>query len=428
VTSVDRQLRTAPPARAPLVDRLAVAVLARELEHLEGGTLQVRLPDGQIRRFGSGPAVEMQIHDGRLFRRLATRPKLGLGESYTAGEWDCDDLVGFFQLLIPNAEAARDRNTLLRRFVEARPRLNRRNGLLRARRNIAYHYDLGNELFELMLDETMTYSCAIFDRPDMSLADAQRAKIDRICAHLQLGPADHVLEIGCGWGGFAIRAAETTGCRVTGLTISTEQATLARERIAAAGLSDRVTVLEQDYRQHQGRYSKVASVEMLEAIGDDQYGTYFATIDRLLEPNGLACVQTILIPDQRWERYRKTPDWIERYIFPGCLIPSLTALASAATRSSNLLIEGVDEIGTHYAETLRRWRANIHRRHSDVRALGYDTTFQRTWDFYLAFCEAGFRTRALRDVQMTLVRPGERGHVLSRGPSPLEQPASSGAH
>ena len=395
----------APPARAPFVDRIAFRVLGHELADLEGGTLHVRLPDGTERSFGSGPAVNMHIHDGRLFRRLATRPKLGLGESYTAGEWDCDDLVGFFQLLILNADAARQRNTFLRRVIEARPRPNRRNGLLRARRNISYHYDLGNDLFALMLDETMTYSCAIFDRPEMSLADAQVAKIDRICTQLQLGPDDHVLEIGCGWGGFAIRAAQVTGCRVTGLTISAQQAMLARKRISAAGLSDRITILEQDYRQHEGRYSKVASIEMLEAIGDHQYGTYFATIDRLLEQDGIACVQTILIPDQRWERYRKSPDWIEHYIFPGCLIPSLTALTAAATSSSRLLVHEVHEIGPHYAETLRRWHANLRERQPEVRALGYDTTFERTWGFYLAFCEAGFRTRALRDVQLTLTRP-----------------------
>ena len=405
MTTTGRTVRAAPPARGALLDRVAFAFLERELEQLEGGALEVTLPDGTQRRFGSGAAVQLRIHDARLFRRLATGGKLGLGESYTAGEWDCNDLVGLFELLLRNAEAASQRHRTLRRVLEARPRLNRRNGLLRARRNIAYHYDLGNELFELMLDETMTYSCAVFETPEATLVEAQRAKLDRICAHLRLGADDHVLEIGCGWGGFAIHAAQRTGCRVTGLTISAEQAKLARERVAAAGLDDRVTILEQDYREHDGSYSKVASIEMLEAIGDRQFGTFFATIDRMLEPAGIACVQTILIPDDRWERYRKTPDWIERYVFPGCLIPSLTSLAVAATRSSRLLLHEVDEIGPHYAETLRRWRANVHTRIDEVRALGYDSTFERTWDFYLAFCEAGFRLRALRDVQLTLTRP-----------------------
>ena len=405
MSTVDRTLKAAPAARAPFLDRFAVALLERELRHLEGGSLEVTLPDGSQRTFGAGTPIALTIHDGALFRRLATRGKVGFGESYTAGDWDTDDLVGLFELLLENAEAATTRNGFARRLFEARPRPNRRNGLLRARKNISYHYDLGNDLFELMLDETMTYSCAIFESPEVTLGDAQRAKLQRVCNKLQLGPEDHVLEIGCGWGGFALHAARTTGCRVTGLTISAEQAKFARERVAAAGLSDRIEIVEADYRQHDGRYTKVASIEMLEAIGEKQFGTYFATIDRVLAPGGIACVQTILIPDDRWDRYRKSPDWIEQYVFPGCLIPSLTSLATAATEASRLTILEVDEIGPHYAETLRRWRANVHERIAEVRALGYDRRFERTWDFYLAFCEAGFRKRALRDVQLTLTRP-----------------------
>ncbi len=405
MSTVERTLREAPRSRAPFVDGIAVRILERELAHLAGGRLDVTLPDRTRRSFGEGKAVSLDIHDRALFRRLATRGKVGLGESYTAGDWDSDDLVGLFELLLRNADAAVERNGALRRILDARPRPNRRNGLLRARHNIAYHYDLGNELFELMLDETMTYSCGVFESPDATLADAQRAKLDRVCAKLQLTPDDHVLEIGCGWGGFALRAVQTTGCRVTGLTISAEQAKLARARIAAAGLEDRIEIVEQDYREHVGSYTKVASIEMLEAIGEKQFGTYFATIDRLLARGGIACVQTILIPDDRWDRYRKTPDWIEQYVFPGCLIPSLTSLTTAATASSKLTILEVDEIGPHYAETLRRWRANVHERVDEVRSLGYDGRFERTWDFYLAFCEAGFRTRALRDAQLTLTRP-----------------------
>jgi cyclopropane-fatty-acyl-phospholipid synthase len=273
--------------------------------------------------------------------------------------------------------------------------------LLRARRNIAYHYDLGNDLFELMLDETMTYSCAIFERHDESLADAQTRKYSLICEKLQLGPQDRVLEIGCGWGGFALFAAREYGCTVTGLTISAQQAALARERTAGFD----IRILEEDYRVHEGSYTKVASIEMLEAIGERQYSTYFETIDRLLEPGGVACIQTILVPDDRWDRYRKAPDWIERYVFPGCLIPSLTALTRAMTGGSNLMVHEVQEIGSHYAETLRRWRAAFHERIAGVRALGYDERFERTWDFYLAFSEAAFRTRALRNVQLTLTHP-----------------------
>jgi cyclopropane-fatty-acyl-phospholipid synthase len=399
-------VRAEPVAsRGRLLERAATAVLDRALAGLEGGTLEVELPGGGARRFGTGPPVRLAIHDTAFFRRLALRGKLGLGEAYTAGEWDSDDLVGFFELLLRNADATAERQASVRRLLELRPRLRRRNGLARSRRNIAYHYDLGNELFALMLDETMTYSCAVFEQPGMSLADAQRAKYERLCRQLELGPDDHVLEIGCGWGGFARHATERHGCRVTGITISHEQAVLARER--TRGLP--VEILQQDYRNVEGSFTKVVSIEMVEAIGLDQFGTFFATIDRVLAPGGRAAVQSILVPEQRWDRYRRTPDWIERYVFPGCLIPSLEALAHAAARHSQLGIYGVGEIGEHYAETLRCWRASFHERIDLVRRLGYDRRFERTCDFYLAFCEAAFRLRALRDAQLLLARPGAGG-------------------
>jgi cyclopropane-fatty-acyl-phospholipid synthase len=401
VSVAGRSLRREPAARGRPLERVAQSLLARALANLEGGALDVTLPDGSRRRFGDGAPASIEIRDRAFFRRLATGGKVGLGESYTAGEWESDDLVAFFELMLRNSEAAARRHPGLRRLLAARPRLDRRNGLLRARSNISYHYDLGNDLFELMLDETMTYSCAVFERDDEPLADAQRRKYRRICEKLQLMPADRVLEIGCGWGGFAHFAATEYGCSVTGLTISVEQAVLARER--TAGLD--VRILDEDYRLHQGSYTKVVSIEMLEAIGERQFPTYFEAIDRLLEPDGVACVQTILIPDDRFDDYRKSPDWIERYVFPGCLIPSLSALAGAATRASRLMIHEVDEIGASYAETLRRWRANVDEHIVEIRALGYDERFERTWHFYLAFCEAAFRTRAIRDVQLTLTRP-----------------------
>jgi cyclopropane-fatty-acyl-phospholipid synthase len=399
-------LRAEPrPAGPPVLERIAASILERGLTHLEGGTLVVTLPDGTVRRFGSGPAVEMTIRSSRLFRRIATRGAIGLGESYMAEEWDTHDPVALFELLLQNTRAAEARHPTLRRVMDAPPRPNRRNGPLRSRRNIAYHYDLGNELFQLMLDPTMTYSCAVFDDADEPLEDAQRRKLRQVCDKLGLGPDDRVLEIGCGWGGFAMVAAEEYGAHVTGLTISRAQATLARERISAAGLDDRIEIREEDYRSHRGGpYTKVASIEMLEAIGEKQFGTYFATIDRLLAPGGRACIQTILVPDDRWDRYRKSPDWIERYVFPGCLIPSLGALATASARSSNLMIHEVEEIGPSYAETLKRWREAFIGKIEQVRELGYDRRFERTWIFYLSYCEAAFRLRALRDVQLTFCR------------------------
>ena len=387
------ELRQPPEARGGFLEGVALRILDQVLPRLEGGTLVVG-----DRRYGSGPEVRMQVHSTRLLQRIATRGAVGLGESYVAGEWDADDLPALLGLLLANAEAGVARHPRLHRLMTARPRLRRRNGLLRARRNIAYHYDLGNDLYELMLDETMTYSCGIFGEDD-SLEAAQLRKLRAICDKLQLGPGSHVLEIGCGWGSFAEVAAREYGARVTGLTISAEQAAYARRRLA--GLD--VEILEQDYRLHEGRYTHVASIEMLEAIGDDQWPTYFGAIDRLLAPGGRAVVQTILIPDARFERYRRTPDWIERYVFPGCLIPSLAALGPALART-RLGVYGVDEIGPHYADTLKGWRERFFAALPQVRALGYDERFVRTWDFYLASCEAGFRTRWLRDAQLVLER------------------------
>jgi cyclopropane-fatty-acyl-phospholipid synthase len=398
--SVDA-LRREPAARLPLVDRAAVAVLRRVLGGLEDGTLAVRLPDGAETRFGSGPEVRMAIHDMGLFRRLATRPKLGLGESYQAGEWSSDDLPALLHVLASNAERGAERHPGWRRFAELRPRLNRRTGLLAARRNIEYHYDLGNELFALFLDETMTYSCAVFADPAEPLAGAQRRKLRRVCDTLGLREGDCVLEIGCGWGSFALTAAGEYGARVTGITLSPAQAELARRRVADAGLADRVEIRVQDFREVEGEFDAVASIEMLEAIGEPLHEPYFAAIDRVLAPGGKAVVQTILIPDRRYRRYRSSPDWIERYVFPGCLIPSLGALADA---SGPLRIAAVDEIGGHYADTLAAWRERFLSRLDEVRALGHDDRFIRTWDFYLAACEALFRAGLLRDAQLLVTR------------------------
>jgi cyclopropane-fatty-acyl-phospholipid synthase len=405
VSTVDRTLREIPLARGGVLEGMAARVLGRALSGLGEGMLVAQLPDGTERRFGSGPAETMEIADvQRLLRRLATRGTIGLGDSYQADEWTSPDVVGLLELLYRNAEAAAARHPRLARVMNVRPRPNRRQGLLRARRNIEYHYDLGNDFFGLMLDETMTYSCAVFDRPDEPLADAQRRKLRLVCDKLALAPDDHVLEIGCGWGSFALTAAGEYGARVTGLTLSPAQAELARARVHAAGLESRVRIVEEDYRTHPGTYSKLASIEMIEAIGERQLPDFFAACDRLLAPGGRGCVQTILIPDYRWDRYRRSPDWIERYVFPGCLVPSLSALAAAAASASRLTFAHVEEIGSSYAETLRRWRSSFLGHLDQVRALGYDRHFVRTWDFYLASCEAGFRARALRDAQIVLER------------------------
>jgi cyclopropane-fatty-acyl-phospholipid synthase len=378
------------------------------LEHVRGGTVVLRFPDGRGRRFGDGegPTVVVDVRQPEaLWERLGRRTRVGVGEAYVDGAWDCDDLVTLFSILGRSIHAASERPAIrrLRALQQRRPHLPERQTLSVARDNIHAHYDLGNDLFQLMLDPTMSYSCAYWEHHEQTLEEAQRAKLRRICEKLRLGPDDHVLEIGCGWGGFAIHAATEHGCRVTGLTISPAQAALARERVVAAGVGDRVEIVERDYRLVSGTFTKLASIEMFEAIGLAEYETYFATIDRLLAPGGVAVVQTIGVPDDVFERYRRTPDWIQETIFPGSLLPSLEAIARALA-TTRLMLYGVEEIGIGYARTLRTWRENVWANVEAVRALGYDERFLRVWTYYLAYCEAGFAIRALRDVQLVLAR------------------------
>jgi cyclopropane-fatty-acyl-phospholipid synthase len=366
----------------------------------------IRYPDGRGRRFGdgAGPSLVVEIRRPEAFwRKLGSRTRVGFGESYVDGDWDCDDLVALFSLLGRNLETTAAHPVLQRlyRLQELRPDRRPRQTLAAAKDSIVAHYDLGNELFALMLDPSMTYSCAYFERPGMTLEEGQRAKIRHICEKLDLGAADHVLEIGCGWGSFAIQAAADHGCRVTGLTLSPSQARVARERVAAHGLDELVEIREQDYRLTQGRFSKIASIEMFEAIGLAEYDNYFSAIDRLLTRGGLACVQTIGVPDWRFERYRRRPDWIQQTIFPGSLLPSLEAIAKPVARTT-LQINGVEEIGFGYARTLREWHDNVLRNVEQIRALGYDDRFLRIWTFYLSYCEAGFAIRSLRDMQIVL--------------------------
>lgn len=403
------QLREIPAPRAlggGVARRVVIALLERWIAE---GSLHVRFPGGEEQRFGGrapGPEVRLDVLSEDLFRRLARSWKLGLGEAYAAGDWRTDDLAGLCELLFRNVESAR-RSPGLRRWMELqrrRPHLPPSNTLRRARSHIRYHYDLGNDLYRVFLDESLTYSCAVWERPGETLEQAQQNKLRRMCEKLHLTPDDHVLEIGCGWGSFALHAATHYGCRVTGVTISEEQHALATERVRAAGLQDRVEILLQDYRLLQGTFTKVASIEMFEAIGQKQYPTYFRTIERLLASDGLACIQTIAIPDHRFDRYRRHEDWIQRYIFPGSLLPSLSAITTALTRSSELHVHDLEEIGIHYADTLEQWRVRFLDRVAEVHALGYDERFVRVWEFYLASCEAAFRTRSLRDVQLVLTR------------------------
>jgi cyclopropane-fatty-acyl-phospholipid synthase len=401
---MNTRVLTGPASRPRFAERL----VRRRLAALEHGLLTL---DGETygRRTGRCDlAATVRVHDASFWADVAYGGSVGAGESYMAGHWSADDLVAALRILAANCEVmdGMDRglaafSTPLRKALHWAAR-NTRGG---SRRNIAAHYDLGNAFFALFLDPTMMYSSAVFERPAMTLEEAQLAKLERICRRLDLQPGERVLEIGTGWGGFALHAASRYGCQVTTTTISEEQYALARERIHEAGLQGRVTLLKQDYRDLRGRYDKLVSIEMIEAVGHQYFGTFFARCGALLEPQGRMLLQAITIADQRYEAARKGVDFIKRYIFPGCCIPSLTALLNAATRASDLRLVHLDDIGADYAITLRHWRENLLGNIDAVRRLGYSDEFIRRWEFYLAYCEAGFAERALGDVHALFRKP-----------------------
>lgn len=396
-------------ARGRSLSGFARRLVFARLEALSQGSLVLREGAETIRFGGSGPTVEVQVRDPAFYAELAFGGSVGAGESYMLGHWSTSDLTAVMQLLLRNRSAMDAMEGGIARLaapLRVAAHWLHRNSRAGSRRNISAHYDIGNDFYRLFLDETMMYSCALFEREDMTLAEAQTAKLDAICRKLALGPQDHVLEIGTGWGGFALHAASRYGCRVTTTTISPSQHALAAERVRAAGLEDRVTLLQQDYRDLGGAYDKLVSIEMIEAVGHQYYGEFFRRCDALLKPGGRALIQAITIADQHYQRARDEVDFIKRYIFPGCCIPSVTALAQAMTGSSTLRIENLEDIGPHYATTLRLWRENLFANLDRVRALGLPANFIRMWEFYLAYCEAGFAERALGNVQLRLIREG----------------------
>jgi cyclopropane-fatty-acyl-phospholipid synthase len=404
----------APPRRGS-ADHWLRGAVARRLQPLTGGRLVVNDPWGQWSVGGPGVQAELSVRDSRFYRDLVLGGSLGAAEAYLAGRWSSADLTGLFRLLLNNLELVDGVNGAsgwLGRLMARRHHRRRGNTRAGSRRNVHDHYDLGNDFFALFLDETLTYSGAIFTGPDQSLADAQRAKLDRICRKLALTPADDVIEIGTGWGSFALHAASRYGCRVTTTTLSRAQHRRAVERVAAAGLSDHVEVLLRDYRELAGQYDKLVSVEMIEAVGHELLPGYFDQVAQLLKPDGAALVQAITMPERRYPRYRKTPDFIQRYVFPGSCVPSLGAMVNAMGARSDLRIVHLEDIGAHYATTLRHWRQRLAGQHEAVLALGYPERLLRLWEYYLSYCEAGFAERYLGDVQLLLHRAGNRSAPL----------------
>ncbi len=373
----------------------------------------VLLEDGERLSFGDAAApaelrATMEVHHPRAYVDVGLGGSVGAGKAYIEGTWSCDNLTAFFRIFILNQEVmidvekgwARTTQPLLSLF-----QFLRRNTRKGSRKNIEAHYDLGNDFFKLFLDDTLTYSCGIFESEQTDLREASVAKYDRLCQKIDLRPEDHVLEIGTGWGGFAIHAVRNYGCRVTTTTISPQQHALAAERIHEAGLDDRITLLLEDYRDLEGQYDKLVSIEMIEAVGHKYYDIYFSTCARLLKPNGVMAIQAITMTDQVYEGVKDSVDFIKRYIFPGSTIPSVTALCQSITQSSDLRLFHLEDITSHYVTTLRRWRERFLERINEVRALGYSEPFIRTWDFYFTYCEAGFAERWIGDVQMVMVKP-----------------------
>jgi cyclopropane-fatty-acyl-phospholipid synthase len=389
-----------------VIARFAATLL---LSRLRAGRLEI-VEGGRRRGFGpAGAALRatVRVHDASFWRALL-RGSRRLAEAYGAGAWDTDDLVTLVRIVareMPRLDRWRRPLAPLRALLTRMPR-NTRAG---ARRHIAAHYDLGNDLFRLFLDETMTYSCAFFERPEMSLREAQEAKLERVCQKLELGPDDHVLEIGTGWGSFALHAAGRFGCRVTTTTISREQHRVASERVRDAGLSARVTVLLDDYRDLRGRYDKLVSIEMIEAVGWQYFDVFFRRCGELLDPRGLMLLQAIVIDDRAYEIEKASRSFAKELIFPSGCLPSLEVISRCVARATRLRLLDLEDITGHYPETLRRWRENFVRAAGRAAELGYDRRFRRLWELYLAFSEGGFLERRIGDVQALLAGPAYRG-------------------
>jgi len=425
--SIQSPLLRAPallrPATTTLLARFGRKLLLNQLRQIEYGEIRLVEPDGSEHVFGShrsGCDLECTVYfdHPQVYADVAFGGTAGAGEAYIRGLWRCDDLVSLVRIFVVNREAMNRLDSgwslvsrpLLRLFHWAN-----RNSKHGSARNIAAHYDLGNDLYRLMLDDTMAYSCAIFPRADATLAEGSEAKFEAACRKLDLKPTDHVLEIGTGWGGFAIHAVLRYGCRVTTATISRAQCDFAVARIESLGLSDRITVLLQDYRQLAGEFDKLVSIEMVEAVGAPFLDGYFRHCSRLLKPEGAMLLQAITIQDQFYDRALRSVDFIQRYVFPGSFIPSVQALSKSVSRASDFKIFHLEDIGPHYARTLRLWRERFFRNLAAVRALGFNDSFVRLWEYYLCYCEGGFSERQLGTVQVLLTKPGCRRAPVGAG-------------
>ncbi|WP_028573790.1 DUF1365 family protein [Desulfonatronovibrio hydrogenovorans] len=408
-----------------LVDKAAQSLVMGNLKKIWKGRLELELPDKTVRVFQGeepGPTCRMRILDSHFFRKIVKKEDVGLGQAYTTGMWATDDLTGLMELLIMNMDRMSYKENLgfagrsLHKAMVLGRRMIPDNDPSGSRKNIQAHYDLSNEFFARFLGPDMTYSCAVFENlaelkslgksiTARELQMAQHHKYALIAGAAGIKPGDHVLEIGCGWGGFAVFAAEKLGCRVHAVTISDKQHSHVQELIKSRGLEKKVTAVLADYRSLKGQYDALVSIEMLEAVGHRYHPDFFRAMDRLLKPGGLACIQTITIIDQRYETYRKTRDWISTYIFPGGLLPSLERITRVLAGHTSLSIAGIRDIGLHYVPTLEAWKKRFLDNRQDIMAMGFDEEFFKTWEYYFSICQAGFKQRHIRDLQIVLDRP-----------------------
>ncbi len=389
------------------LDRLARRIVRNRLAAIRRGEITI-IEDGEERTFGRRAdefpeSVVIRVHSPAFYSDIAFGGSVGAGEAYIHRHWECSKLESLVRILLRNRGVLDDLDSgtaLLKRPLQKLFHWMNRNTKRGSRRNIAAHYDLGNDFYSLWLDPRMMYSSAYFSRPSTSLEDASVAKLDRICRKLNLAESDEVVEIGTGWGGFAIHAATHYGCRVTTTTISEQQYQYARAKVEALGLADKVTLLKKDYRELHGQYDKLVTIEMIEAVGHEYLDTFFDKCAALLRPDGEMLLQAITIADQRYEQARKTVDFIKRYVFPGGFLPSLTAITGAMTRATGLRAIAVEDIGPHYALTLRHWRERFFAKIAEVRSQGFSDEFIRLWEFYLCYCEGAFAERAIGTVQL----------------------------
>lgn len=397
-----------------LFERFSMRLILNLFKKIKYGRVVLALPDGRVENYGNESdalRIELKITDYRFFSLVFRLGAVGFGDAYMQGYWQASEVSDVVRLLIENREITRNSQIGFSRLFSLIGRLRhafRANTIWKAKKNIEAHYDLSNDFFRLFLDDSLTYSCALFKSPDDSLAVAQINKINSMIQKARIADGNSVLEIGSGWGAFSLEAAKKTGCKITTLTLSDEQKALTEQRIKDAGLEQQVEVRLCDYRHAEGQYDRIVSIEMLEAVGQEYLEAYFAACERLLKPNGLVVLQVITLPEHRYEQYTKSCDWIQKHIFPGCHIPSLTALSHAITKSSDLVIEDIENLAPHYARTLREWRIKLIENSDKVKALGFDDTFRRMWEYYLAYCEAGFATRTLGVHQVVLTRPNNK--------------------